>query len=93
MLYLWGCSSCKSYHRTLADLIDYWSDASIFGAEVMSPFRYAVCLIYRIKGNLYSRKEFNIFILSQRFRCHIEKLCDTRKYVGFNRINSRFIQR
>ena len=78
-----GCG-CKSYHRSLAYLIDYRTDTTIFGTKIMSPLRDTVCLVNGIERYLHRLKEFDILFLGERLGCNIKQLahaiCDVTLY-------------
>ena len=49
VLHLGGGGSRQRYHRTQTYLFYYRPYAPVFGPEIMSPFRDAVCLVYGVE--------------------------------------------
>ena len=75
--HLVGSSGSQGNHRSLTYLVDNRTDATVFRAEIMSPFRNTVSFIHCIERNLYRLKELNILILGERLWCNIQQFAHT----------------
>ena len=71
VLYFRRSCGCQSDDRRLSDLLDNRAYFTIFGPEIVSPFRDTMCFIDSKKRNLYFFQEFYITVFCQRLRCYI----------------------
>ena len=75
VLHFWR-SRCRECHHghLLSDGIDDGPEPPVFGPKVVTPFRYAVCLVDGIEGDVDTFEEFYIVFLRERFRGNIQEL-------------------
>ena len=70
-----GCGSgSESNNRPHSNLVDYRTDAPVFGAEIMPPLRYTVSLVNGIERNFYIPQKVYVLFLGQRFGSDIQQL-------------------
>ena len=93
LTHLLSSSRSQSNNRSLTNHVDDRTDASIFGTEIMPPFRNTMRFIYRIKRNLHALQEFHILFLGQGFRSYIKQLGLPVQNVCLHLIDGRLAQR
>ena len=83
----------KGNHGGVSDTRNGWSDVAIFGAEVVSPLRNTVRLVYGIERNLDGLQKLHVLILTQRFGCNVQKLRCAALNVVHNLLNGGLVKR
>ena len=78
---------CRSY------LCDYRSYPPVLGAEIVSPLRYAVCLVYGVKRYLDGFQKLHVVLFCQRFRRHVQQFGASCFHVGFHPVCRRLVER
>ena len=71
--HLVGSRSSKSNDRSLPNLVNNRTDTTILRAEIMSPLRNTMSLIYSIERNLDGLQELHVILLCQGLRSHIKQ--------------------
>ena len=75
-----GCSECN--HGNVARNVFYYRVySSVFGSEIVSPFRNTVSFVDGIKTDFDALQQFYVFLFVQRLRCDVSQLCFARKQV------------
>ena len=78
LLHLGRCGSGERHDRHMTGYsIQHDTDTAVFRAEVVSPFRDTVRLVYRHERNMRVLEKLNVFFFGQGFRSHIEDLGTT----------------
>ena len=73
VLNLWrGCGGERNDWSS-ANLLNVLSDISIFCAEIMSPLRDTVCLVYCVERNFHTSEKFDVLFLCERFGSNVEE--------------------
>ena len=84
-----GGSQCNYWHF-LTDFLDNGTDASVFRAEIMSPFRNTVRFIDSIKRDVYILEKLDILLFGKRFRSHIQQFCLPFQQILFHFVDFHF---
>ena len=92
VLHFRRCCGRKGYQRLLSYFVYDRTDAPVFRAKVVPPFRYAMSLVDGIERDGNCLEKFDIVLFCQRFRSYIEQFRASRGYITLHLIDGRFGQ-
>ena len=87
-----GCSR-ERYDRSCANLVYRRAYVAVFGAEVVTPLRYAVRLVDGVERNLERTEELQVVLFVERLRRHIKQFCAALVHILVHLIDGSAVER
>ena len=84
VLHLGGRCGREGNDGSPPNLLNHGAYASVLGAKVMPPLRYAVGFVDGIEGDLDTLEPLNVLVLGERLWGHIEHLGHAAHHVAFH---------
>ena len=86
-LHLRRCRCRQRDYRRLADTLYHTADLTVLRTEIMTPFRYTMCLIYRIERDLNALQKVHVLAFVQTLRRQVQQLRLACQHVLLDRID------